>query len=205
MADAEVPQLDAMLPVVKDHDVAVEQRRQLQLRGLEVGAVLRFAFPPARFTAEEAGLVFLHLAHDVLVRHRDGAVVRPHLVAIRMVAVVVSVEREADGLVGLRAYLRDDELCARRIVGVEDEHVVLEDDPAGVAVPLPVQIALVKVNVGRELLDRFELPRDLSLIEESDEDDRRHHVHCHTLHGRSFFHALGPHPQRWLKAPRSNR
>jgi hypothetical protein len=75
---------------------------------------------------------------------RDGAVLHPDLVGVGMVAVMMRIEREANGLGRLRLDLRHDFERAGRIVGVEDEDAVLEDHPTGVAVPLPLQVSLVR-------------------------------------------------------------
>ena len=113
---------------------------------------------------------------------RHGAVVDPDLVGVGVIAVVVRVEGEPDRLVRLRLDLRDDLLRARGKVGVEHEHVVVEDHPAVVAVSLPAQIAFVEVHARRELLDGVDLAGDMTLMQKADENTGREDIHSQTLH-----------------------
>src|SRR5262245_30006861 len=53
MRGAKVAQLDAVLPVVKDHHVAIEQRRRFETRVAHILALFRFVLPAAGFSAEE--------------------------------------------------------------------------------------------------------------------------------------------------------
>ena len=76
------------------------------------------------------------------------------------------------------------------------EHVVVEDHPAVVAVPLAAEIAFVEVHARRELLDSADLAGDVTLIEEADENTGRQHVHRQALHrvppgDRAPFYIMG--------------
>src|SRR6266542_1124777 len=150
---AEVAQLHPVDSVVEDQSVREEHARGLELRGPHVLALLRGVFPPAGLAAEQSRLVLLHLLDHARVRHRRGALLDPHLVAVGVVPVVMGVEGETDRLVGDRADLGDDLPGPRGEVRVDDEDVVLEDDPAVVAVALALDVALVEVHVGSELPD----------------------------------------------------
>src|SRR4029079_13758811 len=123
----------------------------------DVLALLGRVLPSAGPASEEGGLVLLHLLDDSRVRDGNGALVDPRLVAVRVVAVVMSVEREADRLARQGPDLRDDLARARWEVRVDDEHVVLEDDPAVVAVPLALDVTLVEVDVGSQRPDFADL------------------------------------------------
>ena len=100
---------------------------------------------------------------------------------------VMGVEGEPDRLVRLRLDLRDNLLRARGKIGVEHEHVVVEDHPAVVTVSLPAQIAFVEVHARRELFDRVQLAGDTALMHEADENAGREEIYSQTLH--RFLHA----------------
>src|SRR5262245_47440984 len=85
-------------------------------------------------------------------RDRNGAVVCPYLITIGMISMVMRVERETNGFVGERANLGNNFLCAGGEIAVDDEHVILEDDPPVVAMTFALEIALVEINVRCDLL-----------------------------------------------------
>src|SRR5262245_12039419 len=69
-----------------------------------------------------------------------------------MIAVMVSVEGEADRFVGDGFDLRDYLPRARRVVSVDHEHIIFKDYPAVVAMA-DQQIALMEINAVRQLID----------------------------------------------------
>ena len=69
-----------------------------------------------------------------------------------MITVMMGVEREANRLVGQGLDFRNDFLRAGRKVRVDDQHIVLEHNPAIVAMAVAFDVAFVKVNVRRDLL-----------------------------------------------------
>ena len=157
--DAEVEEFHAVFAVVKNHLAAVEQRRRFEFARGDIGARLRGVLPASGFVAEDAGLIFFHLLDHADVRDGRRAIFHPHLVPVRVVAVVVRVECKADRLAGDRLDLRDDFLRAGGEVAINDEHVILEDDPAVVAMPVRLEVALVKIDFRGEFGDLVHLRR----------------------------------------------
>src|SRR5262249_19125174 len=126
---AEEQKLDALLAVVEDEAVVEDDARHLQRALLDVLASRR-AF---------AGLLELVGAVDAqqqgAVRLGDdaGSLLGKDRVAVGVVAVVVRVEDVADRLVGRLLDRLDDVAGLLGEVGVDDDNVILEDDPDVVA------------------------------------------------------------------------
>src|SRR5262245_13287108 len=200
VADAEVPQFHAVCAIVEDHDVAIEQRGWRQACRSQILTLLRRVLPPSGPSAEQPGFILAHLGVDVLVGHRSGTVLYPDLIAVGVVAVMVGIEREPDRLAGLRLDLGNDFTCTRWKIGVEHQHVVVEHDPAVVAVALAVEVALVEKHARCELLDDVHLAGRMALIEREGQDERQGHVRCEPLHGASSVpssYPLMPYRQAW--------
>ena len=83
-------------------------------------------------------------------RDRHRALLDPDLVAIGMIAMVMRVEGKAHRLVGDRFDLGNDLLRAGGKIGVDDQDVILEDNPAIVAMAVPLDVAFMEINVGRD-------------------------------------------------------
>src|SRR5262245_35597524 len=86
-----------------------------------------------------------------------GALVHPDLIAVRMIAVMMRVEGEPDRLWVDLLDLGNDLMSARGKIRVDDQHVILENDPAIVAMAMAGDIALVEVDIRREVLDLIHL------------------------------------------------
>src|SRR5437588_2013601 len=138
-----------MLAVVKDHLARKQNGRRLELDGGYIGTGLRRVFPAPGLAAVITCLVALHLFDDSGVSHGRRSVIYPHLIAVCMIAVMVSVEREANWLVGQSANLRQDLSGTRRKICIDEQNVVFENYPAVVAVAAH-EIAFVEVHVRRQ-------------------------------------------------------
>ena len=150
--DAQVEQLHAHRAVVHDELVPEQQGGRRQARGAHVRARRRLGLPTARGSPKEPGLVPPHLGEDALMRDDGGPLRDPRLVAVGVVAVVVRVEGEADGLGRGCPDLGEDVGRARGEVGVDDEHLVAQDDPAVVGMAASDEVALMKPHAGGHLL-----------------------------------------------------
>src|SRR5437870_6814848 len=132
-----------MFSVIENHLAREENRRRLELRRCNVGPRLGGIFPAAGLARVITRLVALHLVDHAGVRDGSRSVVDPHLVTVGVISVMMSVEGEANRLVGERANLRQYISRARREVRVNDQNIVFEYDPAVIAVSSD-QIALVE-------------------------------------------------------------
>ena len=70
-----------------------------------------------------------------------------------MVGVIVGVEDEADGLIGGLAKIGKDFARAPWVVGVDDQHVVAEDDPAGIGDDALVGLGKADEHAGGDFAD----------------------------------------------------
>ena len=154
---AKVQQLHAMLPIVKDELVAIQQRGGLQLAALKILAVLRRIFPATWFVSEEARLVFLHLGESAFMRHGRGSFLQPDLIAVGMIAVVVGVEGKTHRLIGDRLDLRDDDTGTGGEIRVDHEHIIFKNDPAVVAVAGRADFTFVEIDTFSHLLHHVDL------------------------------------------------
>jgi hypothetical protein len=107
------------------------------------------------------------------VRHWNRAVLHPDLVSVGMVTMVMRVEREPDWFVSDRPDFRDDLLRARRKIAIDHQDIILKHYPAVVAMALALDIPLVKVNIGRKLLNLVYLRLDRS-VEYKEQKDHSH-------------------------------
>src|ERR1700733_15485404 len=101
-------------------------------------------FPTPRLAAIVARLVALHLLNHAGMRYRRCAVIHPDLIAVGVIAMMMRVESESDRLRRDRPNLRQNDFGAGREIGVNNQNMVFENDPAVVAVALVVLIALMK-------------------------------------------------------------
>jgi hypothetical protein len=108
-------------------------------------------------------------------RHR--AVVRPDLVAVRVIAVVMRIEGEPDWLVRLRLDLWNDLLGTGWKVGVEHQHIILQDHPTAVAVALSTQVAFVEVHARCKLFDGIDLTGETPLTQEAYDNTGGQQIH----------------------------
>src|SRR5262249_36967918 len=99
--------------IVKDHFVGKRERRGL-------GRIARLLPLGAQLFGARVG------ADD------GGARLSVYAVGAGMVQMPVRVEEEADGLARALSNQRKDLFCAVRIIGVDDQNVVLEHDPGAV-------------------------------------------------------------------------
>src|SRR5215472_582084 len=150
MCHAQVHQLDTMFTIVEIKLLGKQNAGRFQPRPCKIGTNLRLTLPSSAPVAVVAGLAAPHLFYHARMRNRDAAILHEHLVPIRMVAVVMRIESKTNGLVGDRADLADHQLRACGIVGVDHEHIILEDHPPVVADGRSIvrnNVSLVKINV----------------------------------------------------------
>src|SRR4051794_32883906 len=88
-----------MFAVVEDHVLIVKQGGRFQFSSGDIFAALGSIFPSTRLAAVITSFVLLHLVYDARMGHWHRSVVHPHLVAIRMVAMMMRIKGEANGFI----------------------------------------------------------------------------------------------------------
>jgi hypothetical protein len=144
--DAEVQEFDTMFAVIENHVATEEESWRFRFAGGDVFAIFGEIIPTFR-------LEFLERLQNAFMRDGSGALIGECLVAVGVIAVLMRVENEFDWLVGDLADFRNHFVGARREIGVDDEHVIFENDPAVVAMAFAADVAFVKINVLGEGFD----------------------------------------------------
>src|SRR5207248_11498872 len=98
-------------------------------------------------------LIALHFVGDALIGDGDGAHLGPDRVAVGMVAMVVRVEDELDGLGGDLLGVIDHFARTAGEIGVDDDEVILHLDDGVVAVALVLDVAFAEPDAGGDLFD----------------------------------------------------
>ena len=168
-------QLHAMLAVVEHQLVLKAHLRMLQPKALEA------EFPGSGVRRPGSRILGLRFGHALARADDGGAGVHPDAVSKRVVRVIVRVEDEADRLVGRLADIGQNGLGAPGIIGVDDQHVIAEDDPAGVGDDLLVTIRRAVVDPGRQLLREVGLTGGVA-------KERHRHQHREGGGDRQAFH-----------------
>ena len=156
--DAEVEQFDAHLAVIEHHVLGEEQCWRLEFGFRDIFPIFRGIVPTIGCCfGKEATLVLTHFCDGAEVSNGSGSGFVPELVCVGVVAVVMRVERETDGLGRESLDFGDDLLRAGREVCVDDHDVIVEDDPAIVAMAFLSDFALVEEDVWRDGLNLIDL------------------------------------------------
>ena len=99
VGNPEVQKLDPMLAVVEVQLTRKKDGWGIQPACCNVGPRFGRIFPAAGFSTEIPGFVAAHFLQYAGVRNGDSPVFDPDLIAVRVIAVVMSIEGEAYGLV----------------------------------------------------------------------------------------------------------
>src|SRR5215813_576466 len=144
-----------MLAIVKVQLFGEEDRWRFEFAGFYVGAFFGGLFPVAGLAAVVASFVEAHFFDDTRVSNGDATILNKDLIAIGVIAMVMCVEGEADGLVGDGADFADDQLSPGGEVSIDDQHVVFENDPAIVTDSGCIvgnDVALMKIDIRSKLV-----------------------------------------------------
>ena len=139
-------QLDPVFSIVKNQLFLEEQRRWSKFAGRDIRAVLGAVLPAAGLACIIAVLVFFHFFDHADAGDRGGAVLDPDAVAVGMVPVVMRIEDKTNRLVGNGLDFRNNVLRPRGKIAVDDQHVIVENNPAIIAMSATLEIALVEIN-----------------------------------------------------------
>ena len=154
---AEPMEFDPMGSILEDHLLRKQNAGCAQRRLRHVPAPLGLILPTTRGASEQGRLVFAHPIEHALVGDDGGSVFKPNLVAVGVIAVVMGVEGEPDGVGRGRLNLGEDLDRTTRKIAIDHEDIVVEDDPTIVAMPLPGAVALMEPDAGCNFLSLVDL------------------------------------------------
>src|SRR5690349_3097484 len=100
MGDAEMPKFDAMLAIIENHIAREQKRWRLELGRGHIFAAFGRVLPASRLISVISGLILLHFLDDAFMGHRYRPVFDPNLISVRMIPVMMGVERKTNRLVG---------------------------------------------------------------------------------------------------------
>ena len=90
-----------------------------------------------------------------------------------VIGVVVRIEDVADGLVGGLAQIVEHGAGAPRKIGVDHQHIVAKDHPAGVGDDLLVHLRIAEIDAGRDLVHQVGLAGGVAVEARQSEGERR--------------------------------
>src|SRR4051812_29431697 len=132
-------------------------------------------------------------------RDRRGSIFHPGLIAVGMVAMMVRIKSKSDRFVRDRPDFWNDLFRPGGKVAINDEDVILKNDPAIVAVSMAFDIPFVEKDVRRKICNRVDLSgrrKDEKKSEESGHA-QRHNGSVHgRMMGRAFFRVKLKRPAR---------
>ena len=186
-------QLHPMLAIIEDQLVLKADLRMLQsnvFQALLAGSGI--FFPGGR-------ILGLGLGHAFPRADERGSHVYPHAVSEGVIAMIVRVEHEADGLGGGRAKVAEDGAGAPGKVRVDHQHVIAEDHPAGVGDDIFGPVGGAIVDAGGDLVREIGLAGGVAQEraghqdqEGGGEDESFHRYRNFIMVERSFFDEAKP-------------
>ena len=177
--------------VIENHVVGKANLRMLEPPLLQVEVSFAFVTRPGD------GVLPLRFRHAILRANDGSARVYVEAVPERVVGVIMRIEDEPDWLIGCLPQIREDGARAPRVIGIDHQHVIAEDDPSRVGDDLLFRLGEPHEHTGRDFAHQVTFAGRIAVESHQQKTAKNRHR-------QQAFH-LTSHPSTGIAARRTYR